>query len=91
MCLFISTDCINSLVLLSELEIYRRIINRDSFGMYGLRSNEIYLIQDEDSKTRQVWGGALEPARIPSSWRNTAFPHMAYLRVENMFAIVWSV
>lgn len=90
MCLFLPTDCRKSLVAFRGRNRHCGIINRDSFGMYGLRSHQIYLVLDEDSEARQIWGGALEPSWIPSSCRNPVFPHMAHLRVENMFAIIWS-
>lgn len=63
-------------------------IKRNSFSVHGLNSQQICQELGEDREARQVWGVALEAASwIHSSWRNPVFPHMAHVRVENVFAI----
>lgn len=58
-------------------------INRDSFSMHGLNSQEICQELGGDREARQVWGAALEAiSKIPSSWRNPFFLHIAHVRVE---------
>lgn len=39
MCLFLSTDCRKSLVAFRGRNLHCGIINRNSFGMHGLRSH----------------------------------------------------